>query len=230
MEENQLYRDYRLRFLLDMLRDQGETDFESVIDFGCGDGKLFESLVEAVGASRATGLDYRAPIERSRAGLTYEQTNFLDVNPTERFQLVTSIQVFEHIYEPWLERYFGALKRCCADGGTVLISTPNRWRPSNLIRAATLRNPRMMNANPGVPAEEHLGHHRESSYREFSQILHRFFPASEWGIHVARPLPRRIGSTLRWGINLAVYTLLWWAWRPLCVSASHDHYAIVRRR
>ncbi len=230
MSEPSLYLEYRTQFINDVLRSCGHTEFQSIADFGCGDGRIFKAIVERFGASRAAGVDYRAPVEQSSDRIEFVQTDFFEFAPNEPYQLVTSIQVFEHIYEPWLEKYFAAMQRSCAPGGTILISTPNRWRPSNIIRAMTLRKPWMMNANPGIPPEEHLGHHRECSYREMAEILGRFFPTSHWRIRIARPMPRRIGSTARWALNLAVYTTLWWAWRPLCGSASHDHYAVIERR
>lgn len=227
--ESNAYVSYRTRFICDVLKAEVGTHSDSLVDFGCGDGRIFETIAGLVGARRALGVDYRAPLERSTPIIEYRQANFFELAPDEPFQLVTSIQVFEHIYEPWLERYFAALQRCCAPGGTILISTPNRWRPSNIVRAITLRKPLMMNANPGVPPEQHLGHHRESSYRELAGILDRFFPCSQWRVRIARPRPRRIGSRSRWIANLAVHDLLCWAWIPLCVSASHDHYAVIRR-
>ena len=230
MSESTLYLEYRTQFILDVLKRFGHTGFDSVADFGCGDGRIFAALVAKLGASRAAGVDYNAPVEQSNSQIEYVQSNFFEFAPDEPYDLVTSIQVFEHIYEPWLEKYFAAMKRSCNAGGTILISTPNRWRPSNLVRAMTLRKPLMMNANPGVPPEEHLGHHRESSYRELAEIIARFFPESEWQFQIARPVPRRIGSTPRWVLNLAVYYLLGWAWRPLCVSSSHDHYVVIQRR
>lgn len=235
MNEKNPYLEYRTSFIVDVLKDYGKTDFDSVVDFGCGDGRLFCALVDQLGANRGVGVDYRAPVGESKPPVEFVQTNFFEYSPSQSFDLVTSIQVFEHIYEPWLEKYFDAIKRCCNSNGTILISTPNRWRPSNIVRVMTFRKPWMMNANPGVPAEEHLGHHRESSYRELAEILGRFFPADQWRVQIARPAPRRIGSagsigsTARLALNLSVYYLLWWAWRPLCVSSSHDHYAVIQR-
>jgi hypothetical protein len=99
-----------------------------------------------------------------------------------------------------------------------------------LLRRCVFLPPHMMCANPGVPPEEHTGHHRECSYRELRSILRAHFPASEWKIWIARPLPRRIGSIRHWLLSLVVYFSLWLVWYPLCISASHDHYAIMQRR
>lgn len=230
MNDQDRYLLYRTRFIFDILATHGRTAFDSVADFGCGDGRMLCAMVKEAEAKRAIGIDFRAPVDRSTPQIEFAREDFFEFTPRDSYDLVTSIQVFEHIYEPWLPKYFDALGRSCRAGGTILISTPNRWRPSNIMRALSLRKPHMMNANPGIPAEQHLGHHRECSYRELSEIIGRFFPKPDWRFSISRPIPRQIGSTLRWTLNLGVYYALWWAWRPLCVSASHDHYVVVQRR
>ncbi len=229
MNDHDQALNYRIQFILDVLATHGRTSFDSIVDFGCGDGRLFRVLCEKLAVERAVGVDLRAPAEQSTPQIEFAREDFFEFRSGDPFDLVTSIQVFEHIHEPWLPKYFDALKRSCRPGGTILISTPNRWRPSNVIRAISLRQPHMMNANPGVPAEQHLGHHRECSYRELAELTARFFPADQWRVSIARPIPRAIGSPLRWILNLGVYYLLWFAWRPLCVSASHDHYVVAER-
>ncbi len=228
--DRELYLEYRSRFVCDLLKYHGRTKVDSIADFGCGDGRLLAALTEKLGAAHAIGVDLDADPNRSSARIRYHRANFLDFTPDQRCELVTSIQVFEHVHEPWLNRYFDALKRACKPGGMILISTPNRWRPSNLVRVATLRRPAMMYPNPGIPGEEFLGHHRESSYREMAAYLDRHFSSPEWRFQVARTAPRSTGSLGVWMINLAIYCGLWLVWRPLCVSASHDHYAVILRR
>lgn len=221
--------DYRAQFAFDVLKKYGRTNFESLADFGCGDGRVLRSLMNKVGASKALGVDLNAREELSTSTITFEKADLIQYSPRDQYDLVISNQVFEHIYEPWLASYFDVLKGSCRPGGTILVSTPNRWRPRNIFRAISLRKPLMMSPNPGVPPEEHRGHHRECNYRELAQIFTEFFPQPDWRVQIARPTPRRIGSTPRLILNLSIYYLLWWAWRPLCVSASHDHYVVVQR-
>ena len=162
--------------------------------------------------------------------LILRRLNLLEYVPDTPYDLVVSNQVFEHIYAPWLPKYFEVLKASCAPGGIILLSTPNRWRLKNLLRALTLRRPYMMSQNPGVPPEQHLGHHRECSYRELRTILQEYFEAPQWSIKIVRTVPRVIESQARWMVNILVYALLWMVWRPVCVSASQDHYVVIRRR
>ena len=93
--ESALYVEYRTRFILDALNGFGHTGSESLVDFGCGDGRLLLSLVEELGVSRAVGVDYRAPVDQSTAEMEFVRCDFFEFDPSEPFDLVTSIQVFE---------------------------------------------------------------------------------------------------------------------------------------
>jgi SAM-dependent methyltransferase len=219
---------YRTQFMWDVLRQAGTMHFESVVDLGCGDGANLRALARRVGATRAAGIDLGVQ-DQNFGSVVLQRGNLLDYAPSRPYQLVVSNQVFEHIYAPWLPRYFAALKASCAPNGMILLSTPNRWRPKNIMRLFAFRRPFMMSQNPGVPPEQHLGHHRECSYRQLRALMNQQFPAPEWKVVIVRTVPRVIESNLRWLVNILVYGLLWILWRPLFVSASQDHYVIIRR-
>jgi SAM-dependent methyltransferase len=228
MAETESVVRYRVSMVLETVKQSGRTRFDRVVDLGCGDGAVLRRIANAVGATEAVGIDLDVP-EVQVGAVTLRRGDLFEFSPANPFDLVVSNQVFEHIYEPWLNRYFSALARSCAARGVVVLSTPNRWRALNLVRALTLRRPYMMQANPGVPPEQHLGHHRECSYRELNRILRSGFPPPDWKIRILRSAPRNEGSTTRWLLRLGVYILLWPLWRPLFVSASQDHYVAVER-
>ena len=60
-------------------------------------------------------------------------------------------------------------------------------------------------------------------------MLQEYFQAPQWSVHIVRTVPRVIESQARWAVNILVYALLWIVWRPVCVSASQDHYVVIRR-
>ena len=204
--------------MIDALRRIGQT-FRSIVDLGCGDGAVLRRFAPSVEAELAVGIDLDAPDEDGE--ITLRRADLFAFAPTEPFELVISNQVFEHIYEPLLPAYVDVLKACCAPGGVILLGAPpNRWRALNLARLLTLRRPRMMQTNPGVPLSEHLGHHRECSYRELLQFLRAHFDARSWRIEIVRTRPPNQGSRTKWLMRLAIYVLLWPVWRVLFVSAS----------
>jgi len=219
---------YRTTFMKRVLTRLGRVRFRSVIDLGCDDGTNLRRMASFLDAKEAMGVDFRAQ-DGVHDGMKLKRGNVLEFVPDHPYELVISNQVFEHIYGPWLPKYFATLRASCAQGGLILLSTPNRWRSSNLVRLLTLRRPFMLNANPGVPPEEHLGHHRECSYRELEAILDSEFPEPEFRVRILRMFPRVEESVAHWLAVASVYLTLWPLWRPLFVSASQDHYAVIER-
>jgi SAM-dependent methyltransferase len=225
---NEALVQYRNDLMWHVLQRVARTRFDSIIDFGCGAGENLRVLARKVNAKKAAGIDLRLA-EVLSGPVVLICGNLLEYVPDAQYQLVISNQVFEHIYEPWLPKYFAVLKASCAPQGIMLISTPNRWRPKNILRVLTFRRPYMMSQNPGIPPEQHLGHHRECSYRELETILQQYFQEPEWDIRIMRTVPRIIESRARWLVNILLYFLLWVFWRPLLISASQDHYVIIQR-
>jgi SAM-dependent methyltransferase len=216
---------YRTTMMLHALRQIERTRFRSVLDIGCGDGTVLRRFVPYIGARTAVGIDLDAPDEDGAVIL--RRGNLFDFVPEEPFELVISNQVFEHIYEPLLPSYIDVLKASSAPGGVILLSTPNRWRARNLARLLVLRRPYMMQTNPEIRPEEHLGHHRECSYRELQQLLRASFDSRSWRLRIVRSIPPSQGSRLKWLARLAIYGALWPLWRPVFVSASQDHYVLL---
>ena len=208
MSESEFLAGYRARMMAHALRRIGRLRFRRVLDIGCSDGQILRTIARVVRAETAVGVDLNAA-EGESDGILFRKCNLFDYSAEEPFDLVISNQVFEHIYEPWLPKYFDVLKASCSPTGVILLSTPNRWRALNLVRFLTFRRPYMMQANPGVPPSEHLGHHRECSYRELAALLRGAFDRESWHMTIVRSVPRDEGSRLRWLARCAVYLSLW---------------------
>lgn len=107
------------------------------LDVGCGAGLLAEPLAR-LGAN-VTGLD-AAPeniaVARAHAGGQGLDIDYrLDELPVleaegKRFDLVTSMEVIEHVTDP--DMFVGGLARALAPGGLMVVSTPNRTLQSRL--------------------------------------------------------------------------------------------------
>lgn len=106
-----------------------------VADVGCGAGLLAEPLARL--GARVTGLD-AAPelIEAARAhaeagGLAIDyRAGGVEALAGERFDLVTSLEVIEHTGDP--AAFARGLAGALADGGLLILSTPNRTSLSRL--------------------------------------------------------------------------------------------------
>lgn len=126
----------RLAAVLDVIRAAGAR---SVLDLGCGSGRLLEVLLAEQGLQRIVGLDvsYRAlqgaarrihldtmaPRQRSRVELLHGSLTYTD-GRLRGFDAAAVVEVIEHLDPPRV----GAFERALfghAQPGTVILTTPN---------------------------------------------------------------------------------------------------------
>ena len=133
----------RLRFIREAIDLHWGGDIESVrplvgktaLDVGCGAGLLCEPLAR-LGAA-VTGLDAApanveaAALHAQGAGLeiTYRAGEIAELEG--RFDLVTSLEVLEHVAEKAV--FVAELARHLTPGGLMVLSTPNRTDASRLL-------------------------------------------------------------------------------------------------
>jgi len=133
----------RLRYIRDRIdRHWGldETGLKplagkSAADVGCGAGLLAEPLAR-LGAA-VTGID--AAPENIAAAREHALGQGLEIDYRTggaealdgRYDLVTSLEVVEHVADP--AAFVGALAAAVAEGGLLILSTPNRTAWSRLI-------------------------------------------------------------------------------------------------
>lgn len=117
-------------------RDRFPLTGKTALDVGCGAGLLAEPLAR-MGAA-VTGVD-AAPenVEAARAhaagqGLTLSyHAGELAALPPQTFDLVTSMEVVEHVTDP--AAFVGELAARLAPGGLMVLSTPNRTFLSKIL-------------------------------------------------------------------------------------------------
>jgi len=117
-----------------------ETSFtplagKTALDVGCGAGLLCEPLAR-LGAA-VTGIDAAAEniaaayAHSIQSGLTIDyRTGGIEGLGAARFDLVTSMEVIEHVTDP--AAFIAGLAGALAEGGLMLLSTPNRTALSRL--------------------------------------------------------------------------------------------------
>jgi 2-polyprenyl-6-hydroxyphenyl methylase/3-demethylubiquinone-9 3-methyltransferase len=106
------------------------------LDVGCGAGLLTEPLARM--GAMATGLDAApeniaaAKLHAEGQGLAidYRHGSVETLGEGERFDLVCSMEVVEHVTDP--AAFVAGLARALAPGGLMLLSTPNRTMLSRL--------------------------------------------------------------------------------------------------
>ena len=108
----------------------------SAIDVGCGAGLLAEPLARM--GAKVTGVDAApeniAAAREHAAGQGLSISYFageLAMLPLATFDLVTSMEVVEHVTDP--AAFIGELAARLAPGGLMILSTPNRTMLSKLL-------------------------------------------------------------------------------------------------
>ena len=117
----------RLAFYDEVAAACAELRPASAVDLGCGSGHVLRALLDRLPEVRALGVDHAAsgidvarelvPEARFMVGDLYR------ISPPERFDLVISTEVLEHLTRPreGVER----MVEWCVDGGHVAITVPD---------------------------------------------------------------------------------------------------------
>lgn len=109
-----------------------------VLDIGCGCGFHDSEIATRNFVTHVDAFDYSAKsVEKANEAYPHPKvTRFVadlsTFEPGERYDLVASFQVYEHLENT--RDYFECCRRACVPGGMVVIVTPNRTRLNNRIR------------------------------------------------------------------------------------------------
>lgn len=113
-------------YVLDSLKEKG---WESLIDFGCGDGKVTREIAHTFPERRVVGVDYS---ERSlQFARAFSPSLEFATRTEEKFDAFVLIEVLEHIDPQQMNDFLELLSKNLEPGGFGIITTPSDNIPTN---------------------------------------------------------------------------------------------------
>lgn len=117
-----------LEYILEII---GEEPFDSLIDVGCGDGRLLREISRRFSQQELLGVDYsQRAIDFAAVmnpELNYRCADICsDKLPLQSFDIVTLVEVLEHIPVKSVSNFVNAFARLNKPGGRLLLTVPHK--------------------------------------------------------------------------------------------------------
>ena len=149
---------------------------KSILDFGCGGGYGTQYLSRFT-AKRVIGYDINE-FAVSSANQFFSQSknlHFQSILPSQKFDLIVSFQVVEHISSQQLKTYFNSIISHLNPGGKVFFATPNK-----LITSYKLKTPIF------------AFHTIEYTPKTFYKLLHSYFKKVTISGQISQPTAKLV--------------------------------------
>ncbi len=133
------FQQRRLKATIDLIPSSAKSESLKLLDIGCGEGHFTDVIKKEFINFEVHGLDYSVSAI-DFAHKTFKNINFITANAyhppyqDEYFDVVVCNNLWEHVPDPL--QMLRAMKRVLKPNGLLIISTPSRYRFSNLIKAS----------------------------------------------------------------------------------------------
>jgi len=119
-----------IQVVLDRLSD---LNFNSLIDIGCGDGRFLHELKNTMVNVDLKGIDYsHQAIDFANAmnpDIEFECKNIINSETNKQYDIVTLIEVLEHIPPDRLSSFLDSCTDTVSDDGCLIITVPHKNKP-----------------------------------------------------------------------------------------------------
>jgi len=101
----------------------------SILDIGCGPGTFLGQFVKRY--AQRVGIDLAAPqiafAARTYGGpdVEFRQVDLAEINAANKYDVITSIEVIEHLPMAETQHFLASVSRALKPGGTFVLTTPN---------------------------------------------------------------------------------------------------------
>jgi 2-polyprenyl-3-methyl-5-hydroxy-6-metoxy-1,4-benzoquinol methylase len=112
----------------------GEEQFKTIVDVGCGDGRLTRELFfEFGGQANVAGIDYSPTAIRlaqaMNPNIQFENVNIYSESNIEKYDVIVLMEVFEHIPLDQCEEFVLALYGMLNEKGCIYLTVPHCNKP-----------------------------------------------------------------------------------------------------
>ena len=105
-------------------------NFSSLLDMGCGDGRFLRELRRHYNDTKLLGIDYSGKAIRLANSMNphieYKQGDINSMSLSEKFDVVTLIEVLEHIPPDQMNSFIKALSNTIGASGILLVTVPHK--------------------------------------------------------------------------------------------------------
>jgi len=116
-----------IKFIIEELE---KIKFDSLIDIGCGDGRITREIHGHFPNVKIAGIDIsKIAIDIAQAlnpELIFEENNIINKKKIEKFDIAILIEVIEHINPSRLELFIEKTSEFVSDSGFLLLTTPSK--------------------------------------------------------------------------------------------------------
>lgn len=108
-----------------------QINFNSLLDVGCGDGKLIFEIMKFSKDKKVMGVDLSEKAISFAKAFNYENGaqfycgDLADIDIKEKFDIVTLIETLEHIPNEQIDKFIDSIYERLTDGGSLIISVPS---------------------------------------------------------------------------------------------------------
>jgi 2-polyprenyl-3-methyl-5-hydroxy-6-metoxy-1,4-benzoquinol methylase len=108
----------------------------SILEVGCGTGLFLRSVARLLPHKELVGLDISAPVlPLAENGIRFLLSDVIDFKLQEKFEVVFSEHVIEHIAPADLKAHITSMANALAEDGLLIICAPNgKFGPSDVTR------------------------------------------------------------------------------------------------
>ena len=130
------YWSWGFRYLggIKIVFDQLEEDsFKSLLDVGCGDGRFLKEVsmrysdIECMGIDRSSCAIQLAKAMNPR--VTYKCLDITREKNLKKYDVITAIEVLEHIFPNQLDEFIGGIASVLNSNGRLILTVPHKNKP-----------------------------------------------------------------------------------------------------